>query len=57
ARTASADQTVRDLRDIAERAGDTTPEGVDRGAVRWAYEVIAPAVVGAVLLVVVVATG
>lgn len=56
-RTASADQTVRDLRDIAERAGDTTAEGADRGSVRWAYEVIAPAVVGAVLLVVVGATG
>ncbi|MEU3053485.1 PH domain-containing protein [Streptomyces griseus] len=57
ARTASADQTVRDLRDIAERAGDTTPEGADRGSVRWAYEVIAPAVAGAVLLVVLGATG
>ena len=27
ARTASADQTVRDLRDLAESAGGTTPEG------------------------------
>ncbi|MGW6284049.1 PH domain-containing protein [Streptomyces sp. NPDC055107] len=57
ARTASADQTVRDLRDLAERSGGTTAEGADRGSVRWAYEVIAPAVAGAALLVVVGAIG
>ncbi|MFE2650485.1 PH domain-containing protein, partial [Streptomyces sp. NPDC059346] len=41
ARTASADQTVRDLRDLAEGAGGTTPEGAAAVSVRWAYEVMA----------------
>ncbi|MFE3944969.1 PH domain-containing protein [Streptomyces sp. NPDC059118] len=62
ARTASADQTLADLRELAERAR-TGGAGAAAGAtessvsVRWAYEVIAPAVVGAVLLVVLFATG
>ncbi|MEV1047046.1 PH domain-containing protein [Streptomyces sp. NPDC049916] len=56
-RTASADQTVRDLRDLAESAGGTTPEGAAAVSVRWAYEVIAPAAAGAVLLAVLVALG
>ncbi|MFE2290178.1 PH domain-containing protein [Streptomyces sp. NPDC059452] len=56
-RTASADQTVRDLRDLAEKAGASTPEGAAQVSVRWAYEVIVPAVVGGVLLVVLWAVG
>ncbi|MEW1614545.1 MULTISPECIES: PH domain-containing protein [unclassified Streptomyces] len=56
-RTASADQTVRDLRDLAEHAGGTTPEGAAGISVRWAYEVIVPAAVGAVLLALLWAMG
>jgi len=57
-RIAAADQTVRDLRDLAERA-DHGPEkpAATTASVRWAYEVIAPAAVGAVLLVVLLAIG
>lgn len=64
ARMASADQTMADLRELVERAktgagasaaaADATEPSV---SVRWAYEVIAPAVVGAVLLVVLFAAG
>ncbi|SFY11179.1 PH domain-containing protein [Streptomyces atratus] len=64
ARMASADQTMADLRELVERAkagagassaaADSTEPSV---SVRWAYEVIAPAVAGAVLLVVLFATG
>lgn len=57
ARTAAADQTVVDLRELAERAGDTPVAGDAVTSVRWAYEVMAPAAVGAVLLVVLWATG
>ncbi|MFD0025821.1 PH domain-containing protein [Streptomyces sp. NPDC058382] len=57
ARTAAADQTVVDLRDLAERAGDKPVAGDAVTSVRWAYEVIVPAAVGAVLLVVLGATG
>ncbi|MEW1689044.1 PH domain-containing protein [Streptomyces sp. NPDC091265] len=57
ARTAAADQTVVDLRELAERAGTTPVAGDAVTSVRWAYEVIAPAVVGVVLLVVLGATG
>ncbi|MFD5348942.1 PH domain-containing protein, partial [Streptomyces anulatus] len=39
------------------RPPPTAAPPAPRGSVRWAYEVIAPAVVGAVLLVVVGATG
>ncbi|PZT76298.1 MULTISPECIES: PH domain-containing protein [unclassified Streptomyces] len=56
-RTAPADQTVADLRELAERAGDKRLDGDPAASVRWAYEVIAPCVVGAVLLVVLGATG
>lgn len=52
ARAAAADQTVQDLRELAERAGRRKEESTTTASVRWAYEVIAPAVVGAVLLVV-----
>ncbi|KOX23117.1 MULTISPECIES: PH domain-containing protein [unclassified Streptomyces] len=56
ARTAPTDQTVADLRELAERhAGSPEAQGEPR--VRWAYEIIAPAVVGLLLLVVLGATG
>lgn len=55
-RIAPADQTVRDLRDLAERAGDR-PGAQGEPKVRWAYEVLAPAAAGAVLLVVLLAVG
>lgn len=55
--TAGADQAVVDLRELAEQAGETPVAGDAVMSVRWAYEVIAPAVVGAVLLVVLGATG
>ncbi|MCX4864923.1 PH domain-containing protein [Streptomyces sp. NBC_00257] len=61
ARMATADQTMADLRELAERAktggavaGDSAESSV---SVRWAFEVIAPTVVGALLLVVLLATG
>ncbi|MFJ7629294.1 PH domain-containing protein [Streptomyces sp. NPDC097595] len=57
ARTAAADQTVADLRELSERAGDKAATDAPTASVRWAYEVIAPAAVGAVLLVVLGATG
>ncbi|MFD9426793.1 MULTISPECIES: PH domain-containing protein [unclassified Streptomyces] len=70
ARVAAADQTVLDLRDLAERAGHgesgKSVGAAESGAtgksgagvaspVRWAYEVIAPAAVGAVALIVLLA--
>ncbi|MEV0785581.1 PH domain-containing protein [Streptomyces sp. NPDC050423] len=55
--TAGTDQAVVDLRELAEQAGETPVAGDVVASVRWAYEVIAPAVVGAVLLVVLGATG
>ncbi|MFD7491852.1 PH domain-containing protein [Streptomyces sp. NPDC059832] len=64
ARMASADQSMADLRELVERAKTgpgAAPAATDSTApsvaVRWAYEVIAPAVVGAVLLVVLFAAG
>jgi hypothetical protein len=63
ARMATADQTMADLRELAERAkagatSSSSSEGVESGvSVRWAYEVIVPAVVGAVLLTILLATG
>ncbi|MCX5341306.1 PH domain-containing protein [Streptomyces atratus] len=68
-RTATADQTMADLRELMERAKTgagsgkssksvaTSDSSSSSVSVRWAYEVIAPAVVGAVLLVVLLATG
>lgn len=56
-RTAATDQAVVDLRELAERAGDKPAAGGTAKSVRWAYEVIAPSVVGAVLLVVLGAIG
>lgn len=54
---ATGDRTVRELRAMAERAGGPTGEGAGTVTVRWAYEVMAPAAAGAVLLVVLWATG
>nr|WSW67177.1 PH domain-containing protein [Streptomyces sp. NBC_00995] len=57
ARAAIADQTMNDLRQLAERAGgNPAPEGTV-ASVRWAYEVIVPSVVGAVLLAVLLVVG
>ncbi|MFB8102047.1 PH domain-containing protein [Streptomyces sp. YIM 132580] len=53
---AAADQTIMELRGLAEKAGDPAG-GTTTGSVRWAYEVIAPAVVGVVLFVVLWAIG
>lgn len=53
-RLAPADQTVADLRDLAERCA-SRPGAQGEARVRWAYEIIAPAVVGAVLVVILVA--
>ncbi|MDF3291176.1 PH domain-containing protein [Streptomyces silvisoli] len=53
---APADQAVDDLRELAERhAGGEAAKG--EISVRWAYEIIAPAVVGGIALVVLLATG
>ncbi|MDO0926060.1 PH domain-containing protein [Streptomyces sp. TG1A-8] len=53
---AESDQIMTDLRDLLERRGGTeTARG--EVTVRWAYEVVAPAVAGAVLLAVLLATG
>ncbi|MEU8541892.1 PH domain-containing protein [Streptomyces sp. NPDC048717] len=53
-RVAPADQTIADLREMAERLGGR-PEAQGEVQVRWAYEVIAPAVVGLVLWVILAA--
>ncbi|GAA2995668.1 PH domain-containing protein [Streptomyces fulvorobeus] len=58
ARVAAADRAAVDLRELAEGAahrGDRP--ATETASVRWAYEVIAPAAVGTVLLVVLLATG
>ncbi|MFE9739901.1 PH domain-containing protein [Streptomyces sp. NPDC006477] len=55
-RTAPADQTVADLRELAEhRSG--TPGAQGEARVRWAYEIIGPAAAGLLLLVILMATG
>ncbi|MGW0316460.1 PH domain-containing protein [Streptomyces flavidovirens] len=56
ARRAPADQTVDDLREQAERCA-SRPTAQGEPVVRWAYEILAPCVVGAVALVVLFATG
>ncbi|MFJ8559921.1 PH domain-containing protein [Streptomyces microflavus] len=53
---AAADQTIVELRGLAEKAGDPAG-GATTGSVRWAYEVIAPAAAGVVLFVVLAAIG
>ncbi|MEV5506525.1 PH domain-containing protein [Streptomyces orinoci] len=51
---AAADQAIADLRDLAERcAGRESAQGAP--VVRWAYELLAPAGAGAVLLAVLLA--
>ncbi|GGR37613.1 PH domain-containing protein [Streptomyces roseolus] len=56
ARVAAGDQNVADLREMAERhQGRAGAQGTP--TVRWAYEIIAPAAVGLLLLVVLGATG
>ncbi|MFD3539539.1 PH domain-containing protein [Streptomyces sp. NPDC058662] len=53
---AAADRVVDELRELAERGASRA--GAQGGVrVRWAYEVIVPAVVGTVLLVVLLAAG
>ncbi|MGW2644882.1 PH domain-containing protein [Streptomyces sp. NPDC001393] len=53
---AETDQVMDDLRELLERRGAAeTAQG--EVTVRWAYEVIAPALAGAVLLLILVATG
>jgi hypothetical protein len=55
-RRAAADKSMDELRELCEaRAQALTSRG--EPAVRWAYEIIAPAVAGAVLLVILAATG
>ncbi|MEU8621767.1 PH domain-containing protein [Streptomyces sp. NPDC048623] len=55
-RVAPTDQTVADLRELAERRG-TLPEAQGEPRIRWAYEILAPAAAGLVLLVILGATG
>jgi hypothetical protein len=56
ARMAPADQTIADLRDLAERNA-SAPGAQGEPQIRWAYEIVAPAVAGAVLLGVLLAVG
>ncbi|MFK0232351.1 PH domain-containing protein [Streptomyces vinaceus] len=51
---APADQVVDELRQLAER-GASRPGAQGSVRVRWAYEIIAPAVLGAVSLIVLIA--
>ncbi|MFD7442267.1 PH domain-containing protein [Streptomyces sp. NPDC059909] len=55
-RLAPADRTVAELRDLAERSA-SRPGAQGEPQVRWAYEILAPAVAGAVFLAVLMATG
>ncbi|MEU8519526.1 PH domain-containing protein [Streptomyces sp. NPDC048577] len=55
-RRAPADQTIADLRELAERCA-SRPGAQGEPQIRWAYEVIAPAVAGLVPLVILLATG
>ncbi|MFD7323845.1 PH domain-containing protein [Streptomyces sp. NPDC059875] len=55
-RLAPADQTVADLRELAERCA-SRPGAQGEPQARWAYEIVAPALAGLVLLIVLLATG
>ncbi|MFF5918210.1 PH domain-containing protein [Streptomyces flavochromogenes] len=55
-RTAPTDQTVADLRELAERRAGT-PGARGEVRVRWAYEIVGPAAAGLLLLVILLATG
>ncbi|MFE3072217.1 PH domain-containing protein [Streptomyces sp. NPDC059247] len=56
ARTAPTDQTVADLREMASRHAGA-PGARGEVTVRWAYEIIGPAVAGLLLLIVLFSTG
>ncbi|MFJ2114418.1 MULTISPECIES: PH domain-containing protein [unclassified Streptomyces] len=53
---AQADRTVAELRDLSERSS-TRPSAQGEPVVRWAYEVIAPAAAGLVVLIVLLVVG
>ncbi|WP_406137021.1 PH domain-containing protein [Streptomyces sp. NBC_01089] len=53
---APSDQTVVELRELSER-GSGRPTAQGSPEVRWAYEIMAPCVAGAVLLAVLLAVG
>ena len=53
---AETDKVMDDLRELLERHGEAEP-AQGEVTVRWAYEVAAPAVAGAVLLAILFATG
>ncbi|GAA1355850.1 PH domain-containing protein [Streptomyces beijiangensis] len=53
---APADQTIADLRELAA-LNAPRPEAQGTPTVRWAYEIMAPAIAGAILLIVVFAMG
>ncbi|MGA5555650.1 PH domain-containing protein [Streptomyces lavendulocolor] len=54
AASAGADRTVADLRELAER-GASRPTAQGTAKIRWAYEIIVPALAGLVLLLVLLA--
>ncbi|MFF4685908.1 PH domain-containing protein [Streptomyces sp. NPDC001307] len=53
---ADTDQVMDELRELLDRHGEAQP-AQGEVAVRWAYEVIAPALAGAVLLLILLVTG
>ncbi|MFD9306042.1 PH domain-containing protein [Streptomyces sp. NPDC060048] len=55
-RRAAADQTVDELRELHER-GASRAGAQGSVKVTWSYEIIAPAVIGALILIVLLATG
>ncbi|MFD7220991.1 PH domain-containing protein [Streptomyces sp. NPDC059892] len=55
-RMAQADRTVADLRELSDGA-ESRPSAQGEPTVRWAYEVIAPAAAGLILLIVLLLTG
>lgn len=54
---AETDKVMDDLRDVLERHGEAGGPAQGEVTVRWAYEVAAPAVAGAVLLAILLAVG
>ncbi|MCY0932808.1 PH domain-containing protein [Streptomyces sp. H34-S4] len=55
-RRAAADTTVNELRELQERCA-SRPGAQGPVKVSWSYEIIAPAVIGALILIVLLATG
>ncbi|MGW6704602.1 PH domain-containing protein [Streptomyces sp. NPDC054956] len=53
---ATADRTMEELRELHER-GASRPGAQGSVKVTWSYEIIAPAVIGALILIVLLATG